>query len=180
MIQNPFFNSLPSLCPGSLIVFHTALSLSGPRSCRWCCSPSTWYSSRFFQTINMPLNFALLHIPPLFVATAMTFGGLIPFFSAEFAILEFGLPSHVAISKPAQSIMIVSSARITAIGMAVFTFYFRGQFEAVDTILLILGYVGLVDGYVCWLEDVSRKAIFRVLSGVAIASWGWFGLTATY
>lgn len=128
----------------------------------------------------MPLNFALLHIPPLLVATALTFGGLMPFFNAEYAILEFGLPSRVAISKPAQSIMIVSSARITAIGMALFTFYLQGHLEAVDTILFILGYVGLVDGYVCWREDVPRKAVFRTLSGVAIAAWGWFGLTAAH
>ena len=85
------------------------------------------HPSSFFHTIHMPLNFALLHIPPLLVAAALTFGGLIPFFNAEYAILEFGLPSRVAISKPAQSIMIVSSARITAIGLALLTFYFGGQ-----------------------------------------------------
>lgn len=143
-------------------------------------NPLTLHSSKFFPTIDMSLNFGLLHVPPLLVATALTFGGLIPFFNAEYAILEFGLPSRVAISKPAQSIMIVSSARITAIGLALFTFYFRGQFEAVDIILFILGYVGLVDGYVCWLENVPRKALFRTLSGVAIATWGWFGLTAAH
>ncbi|KAL8993767.1 MAG: hypothetical protein Q9169_006099 [Polycauliona sp. 2 TL-2023] len=122
-------------------------------------------------------DFVLRHIPPLLVATALTFGGLMPFFNAEHAIQEFGLPKRIAISKPAQSIMIVSSARITAIGIALFTFYFQGKFEAVDTILLILGYVGLVDGYVCWLEGVPGKAVFRTLSGTLIAAWGWYGMT---
>jgi hypothetical protein len=46
-------------------------------------------------------NFAFRHVPPLFVATALTFGGLMPFFDAEAAILEFGLPKQIAISKPA-------------------------------------------------------------------------------
>lgn len=125
-------------------------------------------------------HFALRHIPPLLVATALTFGGLIPFFNAEYAILEFGLPKRIAISKPAQSIMIVSSARITAIGLALFTFYFQEKFAAVDTMLAILGYVGLVDGYVCWLENVPEKAVFRTVSGALIAAWGWFGITAGY
>ncbi|KAI4273228.1 MAG: hypothetical protein LQ337_004788 [Flavoplaca oasis] len=118
-------------------------------------------------------DFALRHVPPLLVATVLTFGGLMPFFNAEHAIMEFGLPKHIAVSKPAQSVMIVGSARITAIGIALFTFYLQGKLEAVDTILLILGYVGLVDGYVCWLEGVPGKAIFRTLSGTLIAAWGW-------
>jgi Domain of unknown function (DUF4267) len=123
-------------------------------------------------------NFALRHVPPLLVATALTFGGLMPFFNAEYAILEFGLLKRITISKPAQSIMIVSSARITAIGLALFTFYYQEKFAAVDTILAILGYVGLVDGYVCWHEDVRNKAAFRTISGALIAAWGWFGMTA--
>ena len=128
----------------------------------------------------MHINFAFYHISPLLVATALTFGGLIPFYNAEYAISEFGLPPRIAKSNSAQSVMIVSSARVTAIGLAMFTFYYRGQHEAVDTILTILGYVGLVDGYVCWYEDVPRRALFRASSGILIATWGWFGLTAAH
>jgi Domain of unknown function (DUF4267) len=122
-------------------------------------------------------DFALRHVPPLLVATVLTFGGLMPFFNAEYAILEFGLPKRLAISKPAQSIMMVSSARVTAIGLALFTLYFQENFAALDTILAVLGYVGLVDGYVYWLEDVPTKAVFRTISGVLIAAWGRFGMT---
>ena len=100
-----------------------------------------------------------------------------PFFNAESAILEFGLPKRIAISKPAQAVMITSSARITAIGMALFTFYFQGTLEAVDTVLAIIGYVGLVDGYVCWREGVPDKSVFRTASGLLIAAWGWYGMT---
>ena len=122
-------------------------------------------------------DFALRHIPPLFVATATTFGGLLPFFNAEYAIVEFGLPQRIAVSKPVQAIMVASSARITAIGLSLFVFYFQGSFAAVDTVLAILSYVGLVDGYVCWREGVPKKAIFRLVSGLLIAAWGWFGMT---
>lgn len=124
-------------------------------------------------------NFSLFQVPSLFVATATTFGGLIPFFNAESAILEFGLPQRIASSKPAQAVMIVSSGRITAIGLSLFAFYFQGKLVEVDTVLTILGaYVGLVDGYVCLREGVPNKAIFRTASGLAIAAWGWFGMTS--
>lgn len=126
----------------------------------------------------MPFSFAINHIPPLLVASALTFGGLIPYINAEYAILEFGLPPRVATSRPAQSVITVSSARITAIGLAMFAFSLQGHFEAVVTILVTLGYVGLVDGYVCWKEEVPRKEVLRALSGLAIATWGWFGITA--
>lgn len=117
-------------------------------------------------------------IPPLFVATATTFGGLIPFYNAQYAIEEFGLPRRVAISKPAQSIMILSSARIATLGVAIFVFYFQGKFEPVDVIMALLGYVGLVDGYVCYREGVPGKAMFRFASGLLISAWGAFGMTA--
>ncbi|PVI00098.1 hypothetical protein DM02DRAFT_593351 [Periconia macrospinosa] len=124
-------------------------------------------------------NFTLAHIPTLFVATATTFGGLMPFFNAQSAIEEFGLPKRIAISKEAQSVMILSSARITALGACMFAFYFSGKFSEVDTVMVIMGaYVGSVDAYVCWKEEVTGKAIFRGLSGAVIAAWGWFGLTA--
>ncbi|KAJ6499806.1 hypothetical protein DFH09DRAFT_945135, partial [Mycena vulgaris] len=114
------------------------------------------------------------HIPSLFVATATTFGGLMPFFNAEHAILEFGLPLRIAASKPAhwQSIMILSSARITAIGLVIFLFYFQGNLAAVDTVMALMAYVGAVDGYVCWMEGVPGKALFRAGSGLLIGAWG--------
>lgn len=38
--------------------------------------------------------------------------------------------------------------------------------------------VGLADGYVCWQEGVPGRAVFRLASGLVIAAWGWFGMTA--
>ncbi|KAF2645169.1 hypothetical protein P280DRAFT_444626 [Massarina eburnea CBS 473.64] len=123
-------------------------------------------------------NFTLAHIPTLFVATATTFGGLMPFFNAEAAIEELGLPKCIAASKDAQSAMILSSARVTALGACMFPFYFTGKFSQVDTFMVIMGaYVGAVDAYVCWKEGVPGKAVFRRASGAAIAAWGCFGMT---
>lgn len=124
-------------------------------------------------------NFALAHIPTLFVATATTFGGMIPFFNAYSAIAGLGLPKRIAISKEAQTMMIFGSARTTAIGMILFAFYFQNKFAEVDTVMVVLGsYVGAADGYVCWKEGVLGKAVFRTVSGAVIAGWGWFGMTA--
>jgi hypothetical protein len=124
-------------------------------------------------------HFTARHIPTLFVGIATTFGGLMPFFNARYAIEEFGLPKRIAVSKEAQSIMILSSARVTAVGASILVFYFQEKLREVDTVMLILGsYVGAVDGYVCWKEGVPGKAVFRAGSGLAIALWGWFGMTA--
>ncbi|KAJ5678711.1 hypothetical protein N7462_006955 [Penicillium macrosclerotiorum] len=122
-------------------------------------------------------HFCLRHIPPLFVATTTTFGGLLPFFDAEYAIRAFGLPRHVASSRSAQSVMLTSAARISAIGYALFLFYFQGKLREFDTLLSVLGYVGLVDGYVCWREGVPKKGVFRAVSGLVIAARGFLGLT---
>ncbi|KAF7588173.1 hypothetical protein BBP40_006110 [Aspergillus hancockii] len=69
-----------------------------------------------------------------------TFGGLTPFFNAECAIRAFGLPQRIAISKPTQAVMITGSARITAIGLALLTFYSQAKLKEFDTILTILGF----------------------------------------
>ena len=126
----------------------------------------------------MSTTFALHHVPPLLVATALTFGGLIPLVNAEYAIQKVGLPQRIAGSTPAHPIMILCSARITAIGLALFTFYYRGNFAAVDTVLATLGYVGLVDGYVGGREGVPNTGVFRLVSGALFGAWGWWGLTA--
>jgi hypothetical protein len=74
--------------------------------------------------------------------------------------------------------MITGSARITAIGLALSIFYSQGKLVEFDTVLSVLGYVGLVDGYVCWKEGVPAKGLFRAASGLSIAAWGCFGMTS--
>lgn len=101
-----------------------------------------------------------------------------PFWNAAYAIEEFGLPKRIAVSKEAQAIMITASGRTTALGLALFTFYSQNKLREVDTIMFILGYLGLVDGYVCWREGVPGKAVFRTVSGLLIAAWGWFSMTS--
>ncbi|EQL31866.1 hypothetical protein RJZ56_001078 [Blastomyces dermatitidis] len=122
-------------------------------------------------------HFTPRHTPALLVASATTFGGLLPFFNAEYAIKEFGLPQRIAVSKQAQSVMVTQSARTTAIGITLLTFYSQDKLTEFDTILVILAYLGLVDGYVCWREGMPGKAAFRAAVGFLIAAWGWCGMT---
>ncbi|KAK2800366.1 hypothetical protein FQN49_008931, partial [Arthroderma sp. PD_2] len=130
------------------------------------------YQSTMFE------HFTAWHIPPLFVATVTTFGGLMPFWNAGYAIEEFGLPKRIAISKEAQAVMITGSGRTSALGLALFTFYSQGKLREVDTIMIILAYLGLVDGYVCWREGVPGRGLFRAASGLLIGAWGWFSMTS--
>ncbi|KAF1845536.1 uncharacterized protein K460DRAFT_366403 [Cucurbitaria berberidis CBS 394.84] len=125
----------------------------------------------------MPI--AVNHIPTLFVAAALTFGGMVPIFNAEYAIREMGIPQRIAKSKEAQTIMILGMGRTTTIGLALWTFYLQGKLEVVDTLMFLLGaYIGAIDAYVCWKEGVPGTAWFRGLSGLAIAAYGWFRMTA--
>ncbi|EXJ67066.1 uncharacterized protein A1O5_09712 [Cladophialophora psammophila CBS 110553] len=126
----------------------------------------------------MGVAFRTLHAPVLLVATCLTFGGMIPFWNPHGAILEFGLPERIAISEPAHTSFIISGARVSALGMAIWVFYLQGKLAAVDTILALLLYVGGADAYVCWQEGVPMSAIFRAVSGIVIGGWGMLGLTA--
>ncbi|KAF2756326.1 hypothetical protein EJ05DRAFT_501825 [Pseudovirgaria hyperparasitica] len=124
-------------------------------------------------------HFTLFQTPSLFVASAVTFGGLWPFFNAHGAILEFGLPPRVALSKEAQAIMVLSSARGTVVGLSMFMLYFRERFVEFDMVMATLGlYVGAVDAWICWREGMPSKAVFRGVSGALIAAWGLAGMTA--
>lgn len=42
--------------------------------------------------------------------------------------------------------------------------------------MLLLGWAGVVDGYICRKEDVSGNAIFRLLSSIVVAALGVAGI----
>ncbi|KAL3463910.1 hypothetical protein BJX64DRAFT_286872 [Aspergillus heterothallicus] len=126
-------------------------------------------------------HFTPAHIPPLFIATTTSLGGLLPFFSPSRALLEFGLPERIASAKPAHPVMVVASARTTVLGLILWTFYEQGKLVEFDTVLAILGtYVGAVDGWVCWNEGMRGKAVLRAVSGGVIGFWGVKGLTSYF
>ena len=123
--------------------------------------------------------FALRHIPGLFVAATETFGGQYSFIDPKWCIEAYGLPDRIASSQPAQTMMIVNSARMSCLGIAMFIFHFRQQYELVDLMMMILGgYLGMADAYVAHIEGQPRRVVFRLAAGLAVAACGWFGLHA--
>jgi hypothetical protein len=123
-------------------------------------------------------NFSYRHIPPLLLATQVTLGGLMPFtHGPEAALLKFGFPKQIAVSKAAWPVIKIGSARVTAIGLAIWGMYLGGHFEAVDILIASTGWIGLVDGMVFAKEGAPGAATFRAsLTGV-IALWGVLGMT---
>ncbi|KAK7981353.1 hypothetical protein PG996_009041 [Apiospora saccharicola] len=124
-------------------------------------------------------HFEPRHIPALFTATVMTFGGLWTFFDPHGSMLEFGLPERVARTREAAAVMHINNARTTTIGMCMYALYFTRQLPACDTILAILGaYAGLVDSWVVWREGNPRKAAFRLVSSGLLSAAGFARLTS--
>ncbi|KAK9419293.1 hypothetical protein SUNI508_01270 [Seiridium unicorne] len=124
-------------------------------------------------------HFELRHIPILFTATVMTFGGMWSYFDPRGAMLEFGFPDRIAGTPAAAAIMHINNARTTVIGICLYTLYFRRNLDACDTILAVLGaYAGLVDSWVVWKEGNPRKAAFRLSSSWLLSAVGLAGWTA--
>lgn len=124
-------------------------------------------------------HFELRHVPTLFTATAMTFGGMWTYFDPRGAMLEFGLPDRIAATPAATAVMHINNARTTVLGMCLYTLYFRRQLAACDIILAILGaYAGVVDSYVVWKEGNPRKAAFRLTCSWLLSAVGFSGWTA--
>jgi hypothetical protein len=124
-------------------------------------------------------HFTLRHIPALIAGSTMAFGGLWPLWDARGAMLEFGFPARIADVPQAAPVMAVGNARTSALGFAMLLLYSRNQFDAVDTILAVIGFwAGAVDCYVVYKEGQPRQAIFRLVSSWLLAAAGYAGWTA--
>lgn len=125
-------------------------------------------------------NFTFRHLPALFVASTSTISSLWAILNPQSALHGFGFPSAIARSSAAGPIIVVGQARLTVIGLTIFTFYARGEYGTVDTILSILGvYAGLVDSCTVWRSGGPMSwALFRLVSSGMVGIWGMFGGTA--
>ncbi|KAH7305768.1 hypothetical protein B0I35DRAFT_361508 [Stachybotrys elegans] len=126
-------------------------------------------------------HFTLRHIPALLSGTTMAFGGLWPLWDARGAMLEFGMPANVADAPSSAPVMAVGTARTSILGFIMLLFYYRQQFEIVDSILAVTGFwAGAVDCYIVWKLGNRRQAIFRLVSSWLLALTGYLGWTANY
>jgi hypothetical protein len=123
-------------------------------------------------------SFTLRHIPVLLIATSTTFGGAAALPYPVWAIRAFGFPERIVQAPIAHSSFTLSSMRTSCMGLMLYTFMWRGQYEVVDTMLTIMGfYLGVVDAWLCWREGVPRKAVFRLVSSFCVGLWGAVGMT---
>ncbi|EAT89497.1 hypothetical protein SNOG_02766 [Parastagonospora nodorum SN15] len=74
-------------------------------------------------------NFTPRHIAPLLLATQLCIGGLYPFlYTPSAALLKFGFTPQIAASKAAWPVIKTGSARVTAMGIALWGMYLGGHF----------------------------------------------------
>ncbi|KAG8630073.1 hypothetical protein KVT40_001692 [Elsinoe batatas] len=116
-------------------------------------------------------------LPALLLATTITIGGTMPLFNPERAILTFGLPQRIASTRETWPVMTSGSARVTAMGLGIWGMYLAGHTKAIDVFMSSFIYIGLVDGWVCYQEGVTNKAIFRLLSSATVSLLGFFKVT---
>ncbi|KAF5019479.1 hypothetical protein F66182_8518 [Fusarium sp. NRRL 66182] len=105
-------------------------------------------------------NFSPWHIPALFIGTAFTLGGLLPFRAPARAMREYGLPEGIARSEPAQTAFAIYGSRVSTYGLALWTFYLHRDYDVVDTLLGFLVFWGVADGWICLKAGESGTALF--------------------
>jgi len=136
------------------------------------------------QLTEMSLPVPLRHIPIITFASLLTLGGLWATIKPRGGARAMGLPTRITDSPAGQSVMLLTSARGTAIGASLLVLYAQKQYAAVDVLLIAFGYVGLVDTWVCWreanaAEGMSGRAVIRAVICAAGAYMGWQGWTAS-
>ena len=135
------------------------------------------------DTADIPLasmfeDFTYRHIPSLFLGIHIAIGGLMPWtHGPRAALLKFGFPPSIASSPAAWPLIKVGSARITAFGLALCGMYAGGHYEAMDILIASMGWIGLVDGWVCYEDGAEGSVVFRSVATASVAVWGALGMT---
>lgn len=125
----------------------------------------------------MPLK--LRHIPALFSATTTTFGGPLSLFWPRSTMISFGLPAAIADVPATWPVFKIAQAHTTVLGLILYTFYFRGQLEAVDIVLGVSSaYAALIDSYVLYSTGEASNAAVRLFLTGSFAVWGLCGMTS--
>lgn len=122
-------------------------------------------------------NFTLRHLPPLWLATQVSIGGMMPYIRGSEASLKmFGFPANIPTSKAAWPVIKVGSARVTTIGIAIWGMYLGGHFEAMDILLAATAWTGMIDAIVCQQEGApGSTAYLTSLTGMVVL-WGMRGM----
>ena len=93
-------------------------------------------------------------------------------------MLEYGLPARIADRPETWPVFRYGTTRTTCIGVLMFIFYARGQYDVLDTFLLVTGgYLGAYDTWLVWREGNGSWGLFRLVSSWLLAAAGLVGFT---
>ncbi|RYP21423.1 hypothetical protein DL767_009276 [Monosporascus sp. MG133] len=125
-------------------------------------------------------NFSWRHIPALLAATPMLFGGLFHGLAKpKEALLTYGMSPTIANTHEAQIVYYGHTIRTSTLGLLIFAFYLQDNLAAVDMTMAIMGaYCGIADVLLLWNYGNRSKVPVRFLNILAIAVWGFAGMTA--
>lgn len=125
-------------------------------------------------------DFHWRHLPALFTAGAQCFGTIWPLIGgggARGIMMHYGLPARIADVPETWPAWNAGNARTACLGILMLIFYSRRQYAVLDTFLIVIGgYLGLVDCIVLWGED-PKMALFRFLGSGVFAVAGLAGVT---
>lgn len=123
-------------------------------------------------------HFIPRHVPILFLSTIIIFSSAMPLYDPEKTCQTFGFPQRITVFKAAQPPMIVGSARVSVMGIALWGLYLGNHLEVMNTVCASMAWLAAVDVYVCWKESDPKTAAARFLSAGLPALWGFMEMTA--
>lgn len=133
------------------------------------------------STGAMLQDFQYRHIPALYAASAQLWATVWPLVAgggARSVMLHYGLPARVADVPEAWPAWNAGNARTACTGILMYIFYARGQYEVLDTFLVVLGaYLGVADFIVLSNEGLFGQGLFRMLSSFGVSAIGLAGVT---
>lgn len=125
-------------------------------------------------------NFHYRHIPALFTVGAQFWGTLYPIFggSTRGVMGHYGLPPRIANVTQTWPAWNAGNARTASLGILMMIFYARGQYDVVDTFMVVIGgYLGVVDCILLWNEGLRSTGINRLCGSAVFAALGLVGFT---
>ncbi|KEY72806.1 hypothetical protein S7711_04397 [Stachybotrys chartarum IBT 7711] len=118
--------------------------------------------------------FSLYHLPAVYFAFSHTGG---PLMNPKKAMILYGLPPWIADAPEASAAWNAGKGRTTVLGILMHIFYWTGQYDACDTMLMGVAWLGINDFFVCRDYGDKHWAWTRLVGSFAFAGFGFFGLT---
>lgn len=122
-------------------------------------------------------DFQYRHIPALLVAGTQFWGTIWWLIGGTRSVLiQFGLPARVADIPETWPVWHIGNARTACLGILVFIFYSRRQYDVLDIFLAVMGCLALVDDIILISTEGQSMGFYLYSSGI-FASAGLMGFT---